>query len=53
VFAEFTELDSDERIGKAAAALEIQPKFFPDCPICGTPATHRKHIPPESLPGRR
>jgi hypothetical protein len=30
----------------------IGPRFFDDCPICGAPATHREHVPPESLGGK-
>jgi hypothetical protein len=32
---------------------EIQPKFFPDCPICGAQATTLEHIPPQSLGGKK
>ena len=53
MFAEFTELASDERIGKAAAALEIQPKFFPDCQSRRCRAAHQEHIPPRAWAGRR
>jgi hypothetical protein len=32
---------------------EISPRSFPDCPICGSPATTEEHVPPKRMGGQK